>query len=170
MKKVNLSNILGACLVFIFIFLLIANAAKAETVYCIADKLNGRYAPSTKSDKEMVLFYGDEVEALELNDSGWVKIIGGESGTVWCKAEFLSASVEPRKWKNTSGGSVNMRKAPSLEAKTCGRVKKGRVMKITAEVLGWGYIKDQGWVDLDYFTLEEPERISAPLDLTVEED
>ena len=24
-------------------------------------------------------------------------------------------------------------------------------MRITAEVFGWGYIKDQGWVDLSYF-------------------
>ena len=56
MKKVNWGNVFGACLVFIFIFLLIANAAKAETVYCIADKLNGRYAPSTKSDREICRF------------------------------------------------------------------------------------------------------------------
>lgn len=172
MKRVNWSNVFGVCLVFIFIFLLIANAAKAETVYCIADKLNGRYAPSIKSSKEMRLFYGDEVEALKLNDNGWVEVIGGESGTVWCKAEFLSVSIEPRKWKNISNGSVNIRKVPSLEAKTCGRVKKNRIMWITAEVLGWGYIKDQGWVDLSYFALEEPEEVFAPipLDFTVEED
>lgn len=172
MKKISLSNILGACLIFIFIFLLIANVAKAETVYCIADKLNGRYTPNIKSERGMILYYSDEVEALKLNDNGWVEIIGGESGTVWCKAEFLSVSIEPREWKNISNGSVNIRKAPSLEAKICGRVKKGRIMRITAEVLGWGYIKDQGWVDLNYFALEEPEEVFAPipLDLTVEED
>ena len=65
--------------------------------------------------------------------------------------KYLSESEIIRKWKNVSGGSVNLRKNPSCEAKRVGRIKAGRVMRITAEVFGWGYIKDQGWVDLSYF-------------------
>lgn len=113
--------------------------------------LNGREYPSTKSSIEAWFEKGEAVEAIKLNDQGWVLVEGGETGVVWCKAEYLSESETIRKWKNTSGGSVNLRKNPSAESKRVGRIKAGRIMRITAEVFGWGYIKDQGWVDLSYF-------------------
>ena len=125
--------------------------AIAETVYVLPTELNGRESPSTKSFVDARFCKGDELECVEINSTGWARVIGGEGGTVWCKAEYVSASMAPRKWKNISGGSVNLRVNPSCEAKKIGKIKHGRVMRITAEVFGWGYIKDQGWVDLSYF-------------------
>ena len=113
--------------------------------------LNGREYPSINSSREAWFEKGEIVDAIELNDTGWVLVEGGETGVVWCKAEYLSDNDTIRKWKNTSGGSVNVRKNPSCDSKRVGRIKAGRVMRITAEVFGWGYIKDQGWVDLSYF-------------------
>lgn len=113
--------------------------------------LNGRQYPTTDSSREAFFEEGETVEAIQLNEKGWVEVYGGETGTVWCKAEYLSEQPEPRKWKNTSGGSVNLRRNPSIEAKRVGRIKAGRIMRISAEIMGWGYIKDQGWVDLSYF-------------------
>lgn len=119
--------------------------------------LNGREKPTTNSSREACFEKGDIVRAIELNNTGWVLIEGGETGVVWCKAEYLSDSPVARKWQNISGGSVNLRKNPSYEAKCIGRIKAGRIVRITAEVFGWGYIKDQGWIDLEYFTVVEKE-------------
>lgn len=129
--------------------------AFAETVYVLPRELNGRTEPSTKSFVEACFCKDEELECIELNVNGWARVIGGESGTVWCKAEYLSASPVVRKWKNISGGSVNLRAQPSCDAKRVGKIKSGRVMRVSAEVMGWGYIKDQGWIDLDYFELVE---------------
>ena len=113
--------------------------------------LNGREYPSINSSREAWFEKGETVKAIKLNDTGWVLVEGGETGVVWCKAEYLSDSDTIREWKNTSSGSVNVRKNPSYDSKRVGRIKAGRVMRITAEVFGWGYIKNQGWVDLSYF-------------------
>ena len=123
----------------------------AYPMYVNTRLLNGREHPSTKSSIEAWCEKGEVVEAIKLNDQGWVLVEGGETGVVWCKAEYLSENETVRKWKNTSGGSVNLRKNPSVESKRVGRIKAGRVMRIAAEVFGWGYIKDQGWIDLSYF-------------------
>lgn len=141
-----------------FCFPLDAEASgHSYSLYVTARKLNGRQFPTTKSSVEAHFEQGDEVEALQLNANGWVEVVGGETGTVWCKAEYLSESLVVRKWKNTSDGAVNLRVEPCCEAKRVGRIKSDRVMRISAEVFGWGYIKDQGWVDLSYFTVMEEE-------------
>ena len=129
--------------------------AYEETLYVMVTELNGRECPNTKCGVEAHFERGDMLAPIQLNTNGWVEVIGGETGTVWCKAEYVSESESIRKWKNTSGGSVNLRANPSCEAKKIGKIKHGRVMRITAEVMGWGYIKDQGWVDLEYFELVE---------------
>lgn len=120
-------------------------------LYVTVRLLNGREHPNTDSSCEARFEKGDTVEAIQINENGWIEVYGGETGTVWCKAEYLSENPEPRYWKNTSGGSVNIRRNPSIEARREGRIKAGRVMRISAEVFGWGYIKNQGWVDLSYF-------------------
>ena len=152
-RFIIVAAILIAFYVVIAIFLPIGAFAESNE-YCLyvnTRVLNGREFPSTNASREAFFEKGETVSAIELNDNGWVLVEGGETGVVWCKAEYLSESETVRKWKNVSGGSVNLRKNPSCEAKRVGRIKAGRVMRITAEVFGWGYIKDQGWVDLSYF-------------------
>ena len=127
----------------------------AETLYVNVSELNGRAKPSKNSSIEAIFDRGMDLYAIELNSNGWVEVKGGETGTVWCKAKYLSNYLGTRKWKNISGGSVNMRENPCANSKRVGKIKDGRTMRISAEVFGWGYIKDQGWVDLSYFEMVE---------------
>lgn len=125
------------------------STAAAENYYVIADFLNGRAAPSKNSSVEARFECGDIVTPIQLNENGWVEVYGGETGTVWCKAEYVSACSSPIYYEAEK--TVNLRKNPSYESKIVSKIKKGRTMKISAEVFGWGYIRKQGWVDLSYF-------------------
>lgn len=139
--------------IVIAMFLPIGAFAESDEYYLYVNTrvLNGREFPSTNAFREAFFEKGETVSVIKLNDNGWVLVKGGETGVVWCKAEYLSESEIIRKWKNVSGGSVNLRKNPSREAKRVGRIKVGCIMPIAAEVFGWGYVKNQGWVDLSYF-------------------
>lgn len=132
-----------------------ALAEETTTMYVNTSVLNGREFPSMKSFREAFFEQGETVQAIELNNTGWVLCEGGETGVVWCKAEYLSESETVRKWKNISGGSVNVRRNPSIDSRRVGKIKAGRTVYITAEVFGWGYIKSQGWVDLEFFEVIE---------------
>lgn len=131
-------------------FLLLAVwAAAGETLYVCTerDDLNARYAPTTASTIEMRLPPGEEVEAISYKD-GWVEIVGGESGTSWCKAEYLSSTLEPAFFTNISGGRVFLRE--SIEGKKNGSVRANKTILVTRQVFGWGFIGN-GWVDLRFF-------------------
>lgn len=131
-------------------FLLLAVwAAAGETLYVCTerDDLNARYAPTTASTIEMRLPPGEEVEAISYKD-GWVEIVGGESGTSWCKAEYLSSTLEPAFFTNISGGRVFLRE--SIEGKKNGSVRANKTILVTRQIFGWGYT-GHGWVDLRFF-------------------
>jgi hypothetical protein len=131
---------------------LFVSSACAETVYvCVSEDsyLNGRARPSTKAEITMRLYNGDELEAVSFSND-WVEVIGGESGTSWCKAIYLSEIKEPLWFVNTSGGRVRARKTP-VDGKGTGWVSSRDTIKVTKIVMGWGYTSI-GWVDLSYFT------------------
>lgn len=94
-------------LISAFLAVFIPSAATAETLYvCTAgDDLNGRSRPNKHAHIEMKIPNGEPVEAISYRD-GWVQIIGGESGTVWCSQQYLSAAPQGLKYRNTSGGRV----------------------------------------------------------------
>lgn len=124
--------------------------ATAETLYVCTNggDLNGRAKPSIKSSVEMKIPDGEAVEAVSY-DGGWVEIVGGETGTVWCKAEYLSSTQEATKYRNTSGGRVFVR--DGIEgAKTGLVVRANGIVAVTRQINGWGYI-GEGWVNLKYF-------------------
>ena len=158
MNTKPLASFMIAAIIIVLIYFLIAfmlpiGALAEETteLYVTTRILNGRKAPTTDSSREAYFELGETVDAIEVCSNGWVKCKGGETGIIWCKAEYLSESKVVRKWKNISGGSVNIRRNPSTETRREGTLKAGRVVRVAAEVFGWGYIKDQGWVDLSYF-------------------
>lgn len=147
MKKLFYAIVLFLAL---WAFLLLAVwVAAGETLYVCTenDDLNARYAPSTSSNIEMLLPPGEEVEALSYRD-GWVEIVGGESGTSWCKAEYLSSTLEPAYFVNISGGRVFLRDA--IEGRKSGFVRANKTILVTRQIFGWGYT-GHGWVDLSYF-------------------
>lgn len=123
--------------------------AGAETLTVTASELNGRATPSKKGHVEAIFMRGDELDAVSI-DGEWVEVIGGETGTVWCHADYLTES-EPYKATNTSGGAVNVRSEP--DGDRVGKVSAGESVTIERRVMGWGYT-GSGWVMLKYFSEE----------------
>lgn len=137
-------------MLFTLIATLIANIAISETLYVCTngDDLNGRAKPSIDADIEMRIPNGEEVEAVSYS-GGWVEIVGGETVTSWCKAEYLSSTQEPAEYRNSSGGRVFIR--DGIEgAKTGLVVRANGIVTVTRQINGWGYI-GKGWVNLKYF-------------------
>lgn len=138
-------------IIFVLLFLtIIINNAMAEstTLVVTVDELNGRAEPTTKSSVEMRLYKDDEVTFVSYTD-GWVEIIGGETGTVFCKAEYLSEkNANLGTYKNISGGRVHVR--DSIEGKRINSIAANKNIEVSSIILNWGYIGN-GWVDLQYF-------------------
>lgn len=91
---------------------------------------------------------GDTVEALSTKD-GWVEVVGGESNTSWCKAEYLSSVQDAVSFRNTSGCRVFVR--DGIEGAKTGVIRANKAITVTRQIFGWGYT-DSGWVDLQFFT------------------
>lgn len=146
--------IIGFMIAFL-IFLVIFNLnhiAASETLYVCIDKhtyLNGRARPSKKAEITMRLYDGDDVEAIRFCDE-WIEVIGGESGTSFIKADYLSEIKSPVVYVNASKGRVRVRKTPDSN-QTVSWIKAGETIKITRQIMGWGYTHG-GWVDLQYFS------------------
>ena len=139
--------------VLLLVSLLVAlgEPAGAESVYVVirdGTYLNGREHPSTKAHITMRLFNGDKLEVVSFNGE-WVEVVGGESGTSFVKAEYLSEVKNPVSYINISGGRVRVRKSP-FSNQAVSWIKSGQTVTITRQILGWGYTHG-GWVDLSYF-------------------
>lgn len=129
----------------------IASAEEGTLMYVMANRLNGRTSPAKKNNIEVVFEKGDWVEAVGWsNDHKWVKVKGGESGTLWCSAQYLTERTDIFKVKNLpSGRSVKIRKTP-VNGKVSGKVRGGGVIEVQQVIFGWGRTK-KGWIDLEYF-------------------
>lgn len=140
---------LVVCLV---VCLCLAQVAFGEerTMYVIADLLNGRAWPTTKSRQEAFFEYGDQVTATGKwsEDKQWIEIKGGEGGTVWCKAQYLTERMNSFTASNEGRKSVRIRKSP-VNGKVVGYLKGGRTLEITQVILGWGKC-GKGWIDMEY--------------------
>lgn len=126
----------------------------SETLYVCTrgDDLNGRACPNKSSRIEARFSNGEALEAVSYHD-GWVEVVGGETGTVWCSQEYLSSSQEARKYRNTSGGRVFVR--GEIEGRKTGlEVRSDKVVTVQRQMNGWGYI-GTGWVNLAFFEEDE---------------
>lgn len=113
--------------------------------------LNGRAEPSRNSEITMKLSNGDYVEVVGYHGE-WLEIVGGEYGTCFVSAEFISEFKEPLVYVNVSGGRVFIR--DGIDGDTTGHVvKTGKTVRVRLIIDNWGYIGN-GWVNLKYF---EPE-------------
>lgn len=133
-----------------FLTLLQISPGLGETLFVVTngDCLNGRARPDKHAPVEARFDNGEAVEALSIQN-GWVEVIGGETGTVWCKAEYLSDSQsDSATYRNTSGGRVFVRNEPS--GKKTGRIDAGKKVTVSRQIGNWGYI-GSGWVDLSFF-------------------
>ena len=139
----------------IVLLFMLSEPASGETLYVSIREgtyLNGRERPSTKAGITMRLFDGDAVDAIAF-DGEWVEVIGGESGTSFVKAQYLSKLKEPAMYVNASGGRVRVRKTPQ-SSKITAWIGSDDIIKISKQIMNWGYTHG-GWVDLSYFELVE---------------
>lgn len=128
--------------------------ASAEVLYVCTSggDLNGRSRPHPHASVEMHIPNGDSVQAVSRVE-GWVEVVGGETGTVWCAQQYLSSSKEAAKYRNTSGGRVFVRDDVQ-GAKNGLAVSNNKVVTVQRQLSGWGFI-GTGWVDLQYFSKED---------------
>jgi len=136
-------------LIISLITIFAVNTALGSQLYVTATELNGRAEPSKTAAIEARFFRGESVNPTGNVNGNWIEVYGGETGTVWCSADYLSETRDSAKYVNTSGGRVRLRKTP--EGKFVGWVQTNEQITVARIVNGWGYIKDKGWVDLQYF-------------------
>ncbi len=132
------------CALFLAI---LPNRCLASSVTVTASELNGRDRPGMDGEIEARFSDGEILETISLSGN-WVEVEGGECGTVWCCADYLTER-EPYTAANTSSGRVRIRQSPG--GKPVGYVGKGKSVTVERCVLGWGYV-GTGWVDLEFFT------------------
>lgn len=134
--------------------LMLTAYADSTTVYVVASELNGRSEANRKSSVEACFFRDDELDALGYQN-GWVEVVGGETGTVFCKAEHLTEYDTDARYKNTSGGRVFIHRELGDDSGDVNHaVKNGKCVTITRVLFGYGYM-GSGWVELSYFERED---------------
>lgn len=121
-----------------------------STMYILGDKVNGRETPERKGTIGCIYYTGDRVKAVNPSDNfKWIRVLGGESGTVWVYMDYISETVNDYDVKNMMAGKVRIRKTPE-KGGVVGYVKRGATVTIHQTLFGWGRT-DKGWVDLSCF-------------------
>jgi len=152
-RRVCALVLLAACLAGIGL----ADGAEYNGLYVTADVLNGRKWPTKKAGIEAVFDYGDLLEPTGRmsKDLEWLEVAGGESGTVWVFAQYVSERIIPFTVTNENNGKVKIRSKPG-GGKLKGYVNRGKSVEIDRVVLGWGHCS-RGWIDLEYLVEEVEE-------------
>lgn len=134
--------------------LLIPTASVSEEptaieMYVLASQLNGRDRPSKKAHIEARFDYGETVQCTGKwsDDMQWLEVKGGESGTCWCKAKYLTERFNSFKVENEHKTRIKIRNWP--EGKVRSYLGAGKTIEITQVLLGWGKCS-RGWIDLGY--------------------
>lgn len=144
----RLFSILVILVVFLFTPLFSCLSESHYVMISEESYLNGREKPSKKAFITMRLFRGDVVDVIGFSGD-WAHIIGGESGTSFVKAKYLSTILEPVKYQNVSCGRVKVRTHP-VSGSTAAWISSGKTVTVHSIVSGWGRISS-GWIDLSYF-------------------
>lgn len=117
-------------------------------MFVMATQLNGRANPRKTAFVEARFDQGDTIKATGewSKDHHWIEVEGGETGTVWVYADYVSERKRIFTMKNVNYKTVRIRSRP-IDGRVNGYVRKGKCVEITRVVLGWGKCKN-GWVDL----------------------
>ena len=112
--------------------------------------MNGRTNPRKTAFIECRFDHGDKLTATGewSEDNHWIEVYGGESGTVWVYADYVSERKEGFTVKNLDHQQVKIRSRP-VDGKLKGYLKKNKTIEVDQVVLGWGKTP-RGWIDLDY--------------------
>ena len=153
-----LENIAIAMIVLVLV-LAFAKVTFAEehpaTMYvCVSESswLNGRAEPDAGSRVEAKFYAGYDVAVYEVKD-GWARVQGGETGSVWCRIDYLSSTRDdPRAYTVTANGRVRVRDVP--DGRLVRWLDDGDSVTVTRWCESWAYVGD-GYVDGRYLEAEE---------------
>lgn len=152
MKKVILALVFF--LLFIALFMPSSKSEEHGTesipVYVTADILNLRSRPSRQGVIVTEQENGDELTATGKwsKDHQWIEILHSEYGYVWCNYHYVTERKEAFDVETLWDSPIKIRKQ-AFSGKVTGYLKKGKTLRITQTILGWGK-SQQGWIDLDY--------------------
>ena len=112
--------------------------------------LLGRARPSRKAKIEARFDKGDVLIATGdwSPDHHWIEVYGGETGTVWVYADYVSERKAHIFVVNENYKKVKIRARP-FDGKITGYLKKGKMIDVTNVVLGWGKT-EKGWIEMFY--------------------
>jgi len=141
-----------ACLLIVLMTIFGACGAEEPednvVLYVVVDLLNGRDRPNRHGTKEAMFDYGDSLTPTGRwsADHNWIEVYGGESGTVWVCAKYVSEIAGSFYVENLDYSQVKIRKRP-IDGRLTGYLKRGKALLIDQVVLGWGHCS-KGWIDL----------------------
>lgn len=129
-------------------------AEEPHPVYVTATLLNGRQWPTKKAQAMTFYDYGEQLQPTGKwsKDREWIEIYGGEAGTVWVCARYVTERMTEFTVTNENNGKIRIRSKPG-GGKVKGYVKHGKSIEIDRVIMGWGHCS-RGWVELDYFIEE----------------
>lgn len=119
-------------------------------MYVVADELNLRTTPSKRGYTIARALDGDVLHTAGewSKDYRWVKIFHVEYGWLWCSYHYLTERTDEFYVETLWDTPIKIRKE-AVNGRVTGYLRKGKQMKITQVVLGWGKCR-QGWIDLSY--------------------
>ena len=126
-------------------------------VHVSADSyLQGRSTPSTKGQVEARFMRGDALEVVEYGGE-WIRVIGGESGTVWVYGDYVRASepdAEPTTYTVTGNGRVHVRQTPEPDGAHVRWAEVGEAVTVYGMAGGYAQI-DGGYINADYLEAQD---------------
>lgn len=116
----------------------------------MATLLNGRATPKKTAPIEARFDKGDELVATGewSDDHHWIEVEGGETGTVWVYADYVSECRSYFFVVNQDFKKVKIRSRP-FDGKITGYLKKGKMIEVKNLVLGWARTP-KGWIDMRF--------------------
>lgn len=119
-------------------------------MYVVADELNLRTGPNKHSYAVAMAMDGDILHtAGEWSDNyRWIKVFHSEYGWLWCNYKYVTERTDEFYVETLWDTPIKIRNE-AVTGRVTGYLRKGKQLKITQVVLGWGKSR-QGWIDLSY--------------------
>lgn len=120
------------------------------TLYVKAKLLNGRSEPKKNASIECRFDKDDSILATGnwSNDHHWIEVVGGETGTVWVYADYVSEYQSPVYIVNYDYKKLKIRSRP-FDGKITGYLKRDKPVQAECIILGWAKTV-KGWINMRY--------------------
>lgn len=147
---------------WIIILMLVIPGALAEeeeeeipTLYSMSKNLQGRIRPGKKYEAltSFDMWTPLKPTGRMSEDRMWVEIRTWEDDLVWCNINYLTETQKVLHVYTLWESGVKIRSAPG-GGRVTGTARREQMLEITQVVLGYGRCS-KGWIELDYFIIDE---------------